>query len=70
MTEGMLLRRTGLVATLFVGLGLLGVSLHGMKDVDKTLQIAAATPAPAPQFVDDHHGRCDRERERRHRDRV
>ena len=64
MTGGML-RRTGLIATLLAGLGLLGASLHGMTRVDTTLRIAAATPAPIvtpdPELVlERHHRDCDR----------
>jgi hypothetical protein len=44
------MRRVGTIATLAAGVGLLGVSLHGITDVDKTLKVAAATPAPAPQI--------------------
>ena len=56
----MLLRRTGLAATLALGLGLLGASLHGMTRVDTTLRLAAATPTPqiaTPDFVSEHHHR-------------
>jgi hypothetical protein len=56
----MLLRRTGLVATLAVGLGLLAASLHGMTRVDTTLKLAAATPVPqitTPDYVSEHHHR-------------
>jgi hypothetical protein len=45
----MVLRRTGFVATLGVGLGLLGLSLHGMTAVDQALKVAAATPGPGAQ---------------------
>jgi hypothetical protein len=71
----MLLRRTGFAATLAAGVGLFGVALHGMTNVDSTLKIAAATPAPMeqPSVQQDvsrtWHGRdCDRQRdqERRH----
>jgi hypothetical protein len=56
----MLLRRTGLVATLAVGFGLLAASLHGMTRVDTTLKLAAATPVPqltTPGYVSEHHRR-------------
>ena len=62
-----MLRRTGLIATLLTGLGLLGASLHGMTRVDTTLRIAAATPspkvvAPDPELVlERRHRDCDRE---------
>ena len=71
MTAGML-RRAGLIATLFAGLGLLGASLHGMTRVDTTLRIAATTPEPSivapasqdPDYVLERHHRgkrdCDR----------
>ena len=41
------MRRVGFIATLAAGVGLLGASLHGMTNVDHTLKVAAATPAPA-----------------------
>jgi hypothetical protein len=48
----MLLRRTGFVATLAAGVGLLGASLHGITNVDHELQVAAATPATvSPEVV-------------------
>jgi hypothetical protein len=71
----MLLRRAGFLATLAAGVGLFAVSVHGMTDVDSTLQIAAATPAPLQQPAMQQdvsrqlHGRdCDRQhdRERHH----
>ena len=45
LTVGM--RKAGFTATLVAGVGLLGVSLHGMTGVDRTLAVAAATPTPA-----------------------
>jgi hypothetical protein len=45
------MRRVGTIATLAAGVGLLGVSLHGITDVDKTLKVAAATPAPQIDVV-------------------
>jgi hypothetical protein len=63
----MLLRRTGLIATLAAGLALLAASLHGMTRVDSTLRLAAATSAPhlaTPGVVVEHHHRCHRERSR------
>ena len=64
------MRRVGTFATLAAGVGLLGASLHGMTDVDRTLKIAAATPAPAPQ-IDvvrelERPRDCDRQHHRRH----
>jgi hypothetical protein len=44
------MRRVGTIATLAVGVGLLGASVHGMTNVDRTLKIAAATPSPAPEI--------------------
>jgi len=68
------MRRAGFAATLVAGVGLLGASLHGMTSVDRTLAIAAATPAPSapsPELVLEKKTRgydCDRydhrERER------
>jgi hypothetical protein len=45
-----MLRRAGFAATLAAGVSLLGVSLHGITNVDQQLKIAAATPTPAPQL--------------------
>jgi hypothetical protein len=50
------LRRTGFVATLLTGFALTGAAVHGMADVDSSLQLAAA---PAPQrsvLVSEQHG--------------
>jgi hypothetical protein len=67
------MRRAGFAATLVAGVGLLGASLHGMTSVDRTLAVAAATPAPSaptPELVLEKRQRdCDRweqRRERRH----
>ncbi|MBE2319843.1 hypothetical protein DVA67_028015 [Solirubrobacter sp. CPCC 204708] len=66
------MRKAGFAATLVAGVGLLGVSLHGMTGVDRTLAIAAATPAPTAPSQDLVLERskldCDRY-ERPHRDR-
>jgi hypothetical protein len=65
----MLLRRTGLVVTLALGLGLLAASLHGMTQVDTTLRLAAATPAPQltpPDLVSERHHRGGRDCRREH----
>jgi len=61
------MRRYGLIATLATGFGLLGASLHGMTQVDRTLQIAAATPAPVtlPVVQEHHHGCHHRDRQPR-----
>jgi hypothetical protein len=61
------MRRAGFLATLAVGVSLLGASLHGLTSMDTTLKIAAAptTPAPpqaSPEYVFDHHRGCDRDR--------
>ena len=62
MTEGM--RRAGFIATLAAGVGLLGASLHGIANVDRQLEIAAA-PTAQPELVRErHHGDCSREFER------
>jgi hypothetical protein len=61
-----MVRRVGLLATLCAGIAFLGASRHGMTQVDATLRVAAAPTVQPPRFVDDHHGRCERERERRH----
>jgi hypothetical protein len=60
------MRRAGFLATLAVGVSLLGASLHGLTSMDTTLKIAAATPTPSqasPQFVDNPWRDCHRGRE-------
>jgi hypothetical protein len=65
-------RHAGFVATLAAGVCLLGVSMHGITNVDHELKLAAATPAPAqahPELVRQDQGvrDCDKhERERHH----
>lgn len=57
------MRRAGFAATLVAGVGLLGASLHGMTTVDRTLAVAAATPAPPPparELVLEPQRDCDR----------
>jgi hypothetical protein len=66
-----MLRRAGFAATLAAGVGLLGASLHGITNVDRTLKIAAATPAPPvlrQDVIQEWHVRdCDKhEREHHH----
>ena len=39
-----LLRRTGFAATLVTGLVLTGSAVHGMSDMDTTLELAAGAP--------------------------
>ena len=60
------MRRVGTLATLAAGVGLLGASLHGMTNVDRTLKIAAATPAPAPQIDVVREWKSPRDCERGH----
>jgi hypothetical protein len=55
-------RRFALIATLATGFGLLAASLHGMSQVDRTLQVAAATPAALPVVQEHHHGCHHRDR--------
>jgi len=66
----MLSRRTGFLATLAAGMALLGASFHGITSVDRELQLAAATPAPAPagapELVREWRGRDCHESDRRH----
>jgi hypothetical protein len=71
----MLLRRAGFLATLSAGVGLFAVSVHGMANVDSTLKLAAATPAPLEQpsvqqdVSQQWHGRdCDRQHDRQRHD--
>ena len=66
------MRRAGFLATLATGFSLLGVSLHGMTSVDRTLKIAASpTPAPMTFPVLEHpHGGRDCHRHHDHRPEV
>jgi hypothetical protein len=65
----MLSRRTGFLATLAAGLALLAVSFHGMTSVDRELKVAATTPAPSLETVNEWKVRdCDRHDGRGHRD--
>jgi hypothetical protein len=64
-------RHAGFVATLAAGVCLLGVSLHGITNVDHELKLAAATPAPVqghPELVrDTSRGRdCDKHGRQHH----
>lgn len=68
------LRRSGFLATLLVGLALLGGGLHGLLGVDQSLQLAAADRpevafADRPERVSDdgwsRDGECDRRDGRR-----
>jgi len=55
------MRRAGFIATLAAGVGLLGTSFYGMASVDTTLKVAAATPTPSPDVVQERTVRdCDR----------
>jgi|GEM_PF-5860821 hypothetical protein len=57
------MRKAGFAATLAAGVGLLGASLFGMTSVDRTLAIAAATPAPSapsPELVLEKQRDCHR----------
>ena len=68
------LRRSGFLATLFVGLALLGGGLHGLLGVDDSLELAAAD-RPQVSFADrpervsydgwSSDGECDRRDDRR-----
>ena len=66
-----MLRRYGFLATLAAGMALLGASFHGITSVDHELKIAAATPAPSRETVQDPHQvrDCDPDDGRRHHDR-
>ena len=68
------LPRYGFLATIAIGMALLGASFHGLTSVDRELKIAAATPAPAsaPELVrDEGRGRdCDKPRRGRHHPEV
>ena len=57
------MRRVGFFATLAAGVALLGASLHGITNVDHTLKVAAATPAPQIDVVRETKSPrdCDRE---------
>lgn len=53
------LPRSGFVATLAVGVGLVGSSLYGLAEVGHDLEVAAADRArPATAFVVHRHGDC------------
>jgi len=70
------LRRYAFLATIAIGMALLGASLHGLASVDQELKIAAAAPAPAPASApelvrDEGRGRdCDKPRRERHHPEV
>lgn len=59
------MRRVGFIATLAAGVALLGASLHGMTDVDHTLKVAAATPAPQIDVVRERNTPRDCDRDER-----
>ena len=59
------MRRAGLIATLAAGVALLGASLHGLTNVDRTLEIAAA-PKASPELLQERT--LTRDCERPHRD--
>lgn len=59
-----MLRRGGFIATLAAGIGLLGVSFHGMTGVDTTLRVAAA-PKPSPELLLERAPVRDRDCDRR-----
>jgi hypothetical protein len=62
-----MVRRVGLIATLATGVALLGASLHGMANVDRTLEIAAA-PKPSPELLQERTSSVkDCERFKQHR---
>ena len=64
------MRRTGFIATLAAGVGLLGASLHGISGVDHTLKVAAATPAPQIDTVRESKSPRDCDRRERHHPEV
>ena len=66
-----MLRRYGFLATLAAGMALLGASFHGITSVDHELKIAAATPAPSLETVQESQQvrDCDRHDDRRRHDR-
>ena len=59
-----MVRRVGFFATLATGVALLGASFHGMTNMDKTLQIAAA-PKPSPELLQERVRDCDRDKPQR-----
>jgi hypothetical protein len=65
----MLRRRTAFLATIAAGMGLLGASFHGITSVDHELKVAATTPAPSLETVQESKGRdCDKPHGRGHHD--
>jgi hypothetical protein len=61
-----MVRRVGLIATLATGVALLGASFHGMTNVDRTLEIAAA-PKPSPELLQERTSVKDCDRYKQHR---
>jgi hypothetical protein len=59
------LRRTGFAATLVAGALMLGSAMHGMSQVDATLEVAAATQRDRTVFVFDAPAPQGHELERR-----
>ena len=65
----MLSRRTGFLATLAAGMALIGASFHGITSMDHELKLAATTPTPSLETVNEWHDRdCDKPSGRGHRD--
>jgi hypothetical protein len=57
----MLLRKAGFLATIAAGMTLLGAAFHGITSVDHDLKLAAATPAPSIDTVNERSvHNCDR----------
>jgi hypothetical protein len=52
--RALLLRRTAFVAVLVTGLALTASAVHGLSDMDRELELAAAPPE-RPTFVSVHH---------------
>jgi hypothetical protein len=61
MRESRWLPRTGFVATLAVGVGLVGSSLFGLAQVGQDLELAASAARPAATLVAERGRDCPRE---------
>ena len=61
--RALLLRRTGFLATLATGLGLVATGVLGLSGIDRDLELAATDTRPAPALVADRGWDCDGHRD-------